>query len=788
MSQVGSLLYKIDADTAGAETNVDSLTGKLGGLGTAMASAYGTKVMFDYLVAVDSTTAKASTLYDEQTVDVENLNDEILDLSSASGISADALNEGLYQALSAGIPITGDATEMTNFLQVAIKTSVGGFTDLTTAVDVLTTVINAYGLESSDANDIANILIKTQNAGKTTVDELGASLAAVIPTAASLNVGFEQIGAALAVMTAQGIPTSQAVTQLNAILSELSKTGSKASKALDETTKSAFGTSKSFEELIEEGFTVSEILVLMDEHAQKTDTNLKSMFGSVQAGAGALALTGQNAETFNEVLAEMESDTDAVDEAFSTMSDTLEFKMDSALQLIKNSLLQVFLLIEPIISGFFKLISTFPGITKLAIGFLGVVFAFVALRKAISLAKVAGGAFKNVLKDMGKALVKFTSAIFKSTLAVLKWAFSMIKQGIKAVIMITKSIWKSVVALLAQAFAWVLANIPLLLWIAGIALAIGFVVFIIAKFDLLQKALMIIAKIFMFVAKAILFFAKLWISAFKTIWAFIAPIMKFIGIIIVGVMYVVFKIITFILKGIVDIFQWAWDLLIAGVKWAWDLIKKFIIDPLVSIAKFYWDILQWIWGIWLKIWEGIKDFTKWVWDLIKKFILQPLVDVWNTIEDILGRIAEIWDRIWNGIKDTTQAVWDGIVGIIKGSVNVVIDILNFFINSINRVMAGVTGVVNQIPFVDFDVPEIPNIPSLDIGTNKVKKDGLSVIHKGEAIIPSAEVEKGGFTNQQNNNNMIQNRNIGNVTINIMEPNASKDEIIEIVNDELGVLI
>jgi hypothetical protein len=45
-------------------------------------------------------------------------------------------------------------------------------------------------------------------------------------------------------------------------------------------------------------------------------------------------------------------------------------------------------------------------------------------------------------------------------------------------------------------------------------------------------------------------------------------------------------------------------------------------------------------------------------------------------------------------------------------------------------------------------------PSLDIGTDLVKKDGLAVIHKGEQIIPSAVVKAGGFTGNKGTNNIV----------------------------------
>lgn len=47
-----------------------------------------------------------------------------------------------------------------------------GFTETSTAVDGLTTVLNSYGLEADKATDISNQMLICQNLGKTTSESL----------------------------------------------------------------------------------------------------------------------------------------------------------------------------------------------------------------------------------------------------------------------------------------------------------------------------------------------------------------------------------------------------------------------------------------------------------------------------------------------------------------------------------------------------------------------------------------------------------------------------------------
>ena len=67
----------------------------------------------------------------------------------------------MYQALSASVA-TGDALQ---FVELSSKLAIGGFTDTETAVDALSSVVNAYGSELLSAEDAAKILMQTQNKG-----------------------------------------------------------------------------------------------------------------------------------------------------------------------------------------------------------------------------------------------------------------------------------------------------------------------------------------------------------------------------------------------------------------------------------------------------------------------------------------------------------------------------------------------------------------------------------------------------------------------------------------------
>ena len=144
---------------------------------------------------------KMSTLFDTSKTSVKGLSSEFLNLSNKTGISATELAEAGYQALSAGQSVD----KVGKFVETAGNLAKAGFTSTTTAVDVLTTAMNAYGKNAGSADDIANKLVRTQNLGKTTVDELASSMGKIIPTASSMGVNIDNLTSGYVSLTKQGI-------------------------------------------------------------------------------------------------------------------------------------------------------------------------------------------------------------------------------------------------------------------------------------------------------------------------------------------------------------------------------------------------------------------------------------------------------------------------------------------------------------------------------------------------------------------------------------------------------
>jgi TP901 family phage tail tape measure protein len=236
---------------------------------------------------------------------------QVKDFAKEMGVLPEEVVPALYQAISAGVP-PGNVFE---FLETSQKAAEGGVTDLTTAVDGISSVVNAYGDNISGATEASDLMFTAVKLGKTDMEQLSGSLFNVVPTAAALGVGFGDVTAAIAAMTAQGTPTSVATTQMRQAFVELSKDGGVTADLFKDLT------GKTFKQFIDGGGNTADALDILAEHAADSGVGINDLFGSVEAGAAALALTGTGAETFRNNLAEMDASAGATQTAYDRMGE-----------------------------------------------------------------------------------------------------------------------------------------------------------------------------------------------------------------------------------------------------------------------------------------------------------------------------------------------------------------------------------------------------------------------------------------------------------------------------------
>lgn len=285
------------------------------------AGAASAKMAMDF----EDSMAKVSTIADATEVPMDEMQKAILDLSNQTGISSEEIAQNVYDSISAGQK-TGDAV---NFVSNSTKLAKAGFADAGAALDVLTTIMNAYGLKASEVTNVSDMLIQTQNLGKTTVADLASSMGKVIPTANAYGVSLDELCAGYAIMTANGVATAESTTYMNGMLNELGKSGTNVSETLKEKT------GKTFKELMDSGMSLSDVLKIISDAATENNKSFGDMWSSSEAGKAGMILLGDSAENFNGVLEQMQNSAGATNTAFEKL-DTNSTKIKKATNELKN--------------------------------------------------------------------------------------------------------------------------------------------------------------------------------------------------------------------------------------------------------------------------------------------------------------------------------------------------------------------------------------------------------------------------------------------------------------------
>lgn len=227
---------------------------------------------------------------------------QVMKITRTVPVEANEAAKALYQIVSAG----HDGADGMKVLEVSAKAAVGGVTDTATAADAITTLLNAYKLDVSEAENLSDQLFTTVRLGKTSFGELGKSIAQVAPVAAAYGVEIDQVLAAVATLTKQGTPTAQAMTQIRASIIAVSK-------VLGD---GAF-----------DNRTYQEALAEVARQAEGSESKLRELVPEVEAVNAVLGLTGINVKEAAGHLEEMQNATGAAEAAFKEMASSAENQM-----------------------------------------------------------------------------------------------------------------------------------------------------------------------------------------------------------------------------------------------------------------------------------------------------------------------------------------------------------------------------------------------------------------------------------------------------------------------------
>ena len=586
---------------------------------------------FKFANDFETSLAKVRTIADATKKPISAIKTEVVDLSNETGMAASDLAEAAYQAISAGV----DTASAVDFVRSSTKLAKAGFTDTTTAVDTLTTIINAYGLSSKDAAHISDVLISTQNKGKTTVNELGQSIGKIIPTANAMGVSLEDLGTSYSYLTAGGIATAESTTYLNGMFNELGKGGTKVSDILIERT------GKGFKELMEDGYSLRSTLEILKNEADETGVGFNDLWGSQEAGKAALSLLNTSTEDYEATLKDFQETVGDTNSAYEIMADTTESKLAVATENGRNALI--------------KLGDTIKGML------------IPIIESATEWLKKINDWLNSLSEEEKEHIVKVGLAVI--AIGPLVTIFGKLTSGIGGAV----SAFGKISSLFSASGSSASVATAAFGGVSGAALgvvsAIG--VLIAAFATLWKKSEEFREKI-----------TGIWKSIKDKISGFCDGIVERVNDLGYN-----FESVTEILSAVWNKFCELLEPLFTGAFEMISVKLSGFLDIFLNILDVFIGLFT---GDWEQLWEGVKGIFSSAWETIKGTFTTSINFIKNTADVVLGWFGSSWNNVWTGVKTFFTDTWNSISSFFSNTMSKIKSSVSSFVGSI-------TGFFSEIP-------------------------------------------------------------------------------------------
>lgn len=375
----------------------------------------------------ETNVAMVSTVADTTVLSAGELSAQISDLSMDTARNVNELADASYNAISAGVATEAAVATVGE----ASKLATAGFTSSSSALSVLTTTLNAYGLEASEVTNISDSLVTSQNLGVLTIDQMASSMGKAISTASAYSVDLYNLESGYISLTKAGISVEESTTYISSMFNELGSAGSNVATIITEETGMSFG------QLMNAGYTLADVLDIVYESAGRDGEAMMNLWGSAEAGKAANAIINQGLDTFNSNLEKLANSAGTTQAAYEAMTNTTAFSTERMENSFNNLSIAIGDDLNPVISqfqngiadvtdGFTKLINEHPAITAVLTGIVvGVGAVTLAITAYIAVTKVAAVASAALGTTMTVALgpiMLVVAAIAAVTAAVIYMA------------------------------------------------------------------------------------------------------------------------------------------------------------------------------------------------------------------------------------------------------------------------------------------------------------------------------------------------------------------------------
>lgn len=165
-------------------------------------------------IGFEASMANVNSIAQLSNVQLAKLSAQVNALAGKTAQAPEVLAAGLYDIYSSGF----QGAAALQVLEASANAATAGLTTTDVAARAVTSTMNAYGQSTYTAQQISDVYFQTVQDGVLTFDELANNLGKTLPAASALGVGIEQLAAAYAQLTLNGVNASAAETNIASLL------------------------------------------------------------------------------------------------------------------------------------------------------------------------------------------------------------------------------------------------------------------------------------------------------------------------------------------------------------------------------------------------------------------------------------------------------------------------------------------------------------------------------------------------------------------------------------------
>ncbi len=252
--------------------------------------------------------------------------DSLRQLSDSRGIDIIDQTSSAYQALSNQV---GEGLQTITLLREANDLAITGMASSTDTVNLLSSAINAFNIPVEDAKAVAASFFKTVELGRNTIPEMATSFGRLALPAAQLGISLNEVQAAIATTTINGVKFDVASTFLRNTLLALAKPSDDLKGFLHElgfeSGEAAIG-----------ALGLGGFLGELEKKAKGSSTEISSLFRNIRAISGATVFAGKGLETYQENLGSITKGLDTYDSKVKLVTENAGKQFEIASNQISN--------------------------------------------------------------------------------------------------------------------------------------------------------------------------------------------------------------------------------------------------------------------------------------------------------------------------------------------------------------------------------------------------------------------------------------------------------------------